>query len=81
MSSEVLRRESPGTEAFFGEDRDDPFFVKNLESVQGDERDIIFLSVGYGPDDSGTVAMRFGPLNRKRGERRLNVAVAAPVSR
>ena len=72
---EVLRRESPGTEAFFGEDRDDPFFVKNLENVQGDERDIIFLSAGYGPDETGKIAMRFGPLNRAGGERRLNVAV------
>jgi hypothetical protein len=72
---EVLRRESPGTEAFFGEERDDPFFVKNLENVQGDERDIIFLSVGYGPDESGKIAMRFGPLNRAGGERRLNVAI------
>src|SRR5262249_2406208 len=56
-------------------DRDDPFFVKNLENVQGDEREVIVLSVGYGPDASGKVAMRFGPLNRQGGERRLNVAV------
>jgi len=72
---EVLRRESPGTEGFFGQDREDPFFVKNLENVQGDERDIIFLGVGYGPDESGKTAMRFGPLNRAGGERRLNVAI------
>jgi very-short-patch-repair endonuclease len=72
---EVLRRASPGTESFFGEGRDDPFFVKNLENVQGDERDVIFISVGYGPDETGTVAMRFGPLNRIGGERRLNVAI------
>ena len=65
---EVLRRENPGTEAFFGEDRDDPFFVKNLENVQGDERDIIFLSVGYGPDESGKVAMRLRTTQpRRRG--------------
>jgi very-short-patch-repair endonuclease len=72
---EVLRRQHTDTEPFFADDRQDPFFVKNLENVQGDERDVIFLSVGYGPDDSGKVAMRFGPLNRTGGERRLNVAV------
>ena len=72
---ELLRRKSSATEGFFGEDRDDPFFVKNLENVQGDERDVIVLSIGYGPDESGKVAMRFGPLNRAGGERRLNVAV------
>ncbi|MBA4063659.1 MAG: hypothetical protein C0501_08095 [Isosphaera sp.] len=72
---EVRRRESPDTEGFFDDGRPDPFFVKNLENVQGDERDVILLGVGYGPDESGTVAMRFGPLNRAGGERRLNVAV------
>jgi very-short-patch-repair endonuclease len=56
---------------------DDPagFFIKNLESVQGDERDVIILSVGYGPDANGRVHRNFGPVNRKGGERRLNVAV------
>ncbi|MCE9565716.1 MAG: DUF4011 domain-containing protein [Planctomycetes bacterium] len=72
---EVLRRQNAETEPFFADDRQDPFFVKNLENVQGDERDVILLSVGYGPDDTGKVAMRFGPLNRTGGERRLNVAV------
>jgi len=72
---EVLRRENPATESFFGKEKDEPFFVKNLENVQGDERDVIFLSVGYGPDESGKVPMRFGPLNRAGGERRLNVAI------
>jgi len=72
---EFLRRQSPETEPFFATDRQDPFFVKNLENVQGDERDVILLSVGYGPDDTGKVAMRFGPLNRNGGERRLNVAI------
>src|SRR5262249_5008650 len=72
---EVLRRQHTDTEEFFSDERDDPFFVKNLENVQGDERDVIMLSVGYGPDDTGKVAMRFGPLNRAGGERRLNVAV------
>ena len=51
-------------------------FVKNLENVQGDERDVILFSVGYGPDSRGRVSMNFGPLNGKGGERRLNVAVS-----
>src|SRR5262249_4237041 len=72
---ERLRRAAPGVEASFRGGGDEPFFVKNLENVQGDERDVIFLSIGYGPDEAGRVAMRFGPLNREGGERRLNVAV------
>jgi very-short-patch-repair endonuclease len=72
---EVLRRQNSSLESFFSENRDEPFFVKNLENVQGDERDVILLAVGYGPDESGKVAMRFGPLNRAGGERRLNVAI------
>ncbi|MBN9119121.1 MAG: DUF4011 domain-containing protein [Planctomycetes bacterium] len=72
---EILRRASKDCEEFFSADREDAFFVKNLENVQGDERDVIVLSVGYGPDDAGKVMMRFGPLNRAGGERRLNVAV------
>ncbi|WP_439628755.1 DUF4011 domain-containing protein [Gemmata sp.] len=72
---EVLRLQSSEHEGFFADDRPDPFFVKNLENVQGDERDVIVLAIGYGPDDSGKVAMRFGPLNQSGGERRLNVAV------
>ena len=54
----------------------EPLFVKNLENVQGDERDIILFSVGYGPDKDGHVSMNFGPLNKAGGERRLNVAVS-----
>lgn len=55
---------------------DEPIFIKNLENVQGDERDVILFSVGYGPDENGRVSMNFGPLNRLGGERRLNVAVS-----
>ena len=55
---------------------EEPLFIKNLENVQGDERDVILFSVGYGPDKDGTVSMNFGPLNRLGGERRLNVAVS-----
>lgn len=54
----------------------EPLFIKNLENVQGDERDVILFSVGYGPDAEGRVSMNFGPLNRIGGERRLNVAVS-----
>ncbi|MCD7972347.1 MAG: DUF3320 domain-containing protein [Candidatus Azobacteroides sp.] len=54
----------------------EPLFIKNLENVQGDERDVILFSVGYGPDAAGKVSMNFGPLNRPGGERRLNVAVS-----
>lgn len=54
----------------------EPIFVKNLENVQGDERDVILFSVGYGPDANGKVTLNFGPLNREGGWRRLNVAVS-----
>ncbi len=54
----------------------EPIFIKNLENVQGDERDVILFSVGYGPDRAGNITMNFGPLNRTGGERRLNVAVS-----
>ena len=68
-------KEQPNFEPFFKEDRLEGFFVKNLENVQGDERDVIFFSVGYGFDQQGQMAMNFGPLNKPGGERRLNVAV------
>lgn len=54
----------------------EPIFIKNLENVQGDERDVILFSIGYGPDAAGKVALNFGPLNREGGWRRLNVAVS-----
>ena len=72
---EKRREEEPALEKHFADEVEDPFFVKNLENVQGDERDVILFSVGYAPDDKGTFAMNFGPLNRAGGERRLNVAV------
>jgi very-short-patch-repair endonuclease len=56
-------------------DRLDGFFVKNLENVQGDERDVIVFSIGYGPDEHGRFTMNFGPLNPAGGWRRLNVAI------
>lgn len=55
---------------------EEPLFIKNLENVQGDERDVILFSIGYGPDQNGKVYMNFGPLNREGGWRRLNVAVS-----
>ena len=55
---------------------EEPLFIKNLENVQGDERDVILFSIGFGPDPSGKLSMNFGPLNRDGGWRRLNVAVS-----
>ncbi|MGN0203868.1 MAG: AAA domain-containing protein, partial [Coprococcus sp.] len=52
-----------------------PVFIKNLENIQGDERDIILFSLGYGPDTEGKMSMNFGPVNQNGGHRRLNVAV------
>ena len=57
------------------------FFVKNLERVQGDERDAILISIGYGKSSDGRMLYRFGPLNQEGGERRLNVAVTRARSR
>ncbi|MCW5637811.1 MAG: DUF3320 domain-containing protein [Rubrivivax sp.] len=72
---ERLRQGDPAAEAFFSKHPYEPFFVKNLESVQGDERDVIFISVGYGKDEHGYLAMSFGALNGDGGERRLNVLI------
>lgn len=58
-----------------------PFFVKNLENIQGDERDVIFISTTYGPDSSRRVAQRFGPINTDGGWRRLNVIVTRAKKR
>nr|WP_158754345.1 DUF3320 domain-containing protein [Streptomyces sp. NRRL F-2580] len=69
------RKARPDLDSHFTEDRLGGFFVKNLETVQGDERDVIILSVGYGPDAQGKLRATFGPINREGGWRRLNVAV------
>ncbi|HVR73149.1 MAG TPA: DUF3320 domain-containing protein [Planctomycetota bacterium] len=69
------RRRHPEIEPYFGDRVQEPVFVKNLENVQGDERDDMLFSVTYGPDPGGRVSMNFGPLNLEGGERRLNVAV------
>ncbi|MDJ1493671.1 DUF3320 domain-containing protein [Cytophagaceae bacterium DM2B3-1] len=73
---ELLRRAHPEIEPFFLQHVHEPFFVKNLENVQGDERDVIFLSVGYGKDAEGKMLQNFGPLNKEGGERRLNVLIS-----
>jgi very-short-patch-repair endonuclease len=70
---ELLRKKSPQTESFFDPNAPDPFFIKNLENVQGDERDVIIVSVGYGPGEDGKVSLNFGPVSSSGGERRLNV--------
>jgi very-short-patch-repair endonuclease len=65
----------PDLAPFFSLEREERFFVKNLETVQGDERDAIILSVGYGKAADGTLPHRFGPLTHSTGHRRLNVAI------
>ena len=73
---ELLRRENPDVEDFFSGASHEPFFVKNLENIQGDERDVIFISVGYGKTEAGYLAHAFGPLSGEGGERRLNVLIS-----
>jgi very-short-patch-repair endonuclease len=75
------RRQRPDLDAFFSDQGERTFFCKNLERVQGDERDAIILSVGYGKNIKGDMVYRFGPLNNAGGERRLNVAVSRAVRR
>ncbi|GIK55361.1 MAG: DUF4011 domain-containing protein [Chloroflexi bacterium] len=71
---ERLRRADSSAESFFAH-RSEPFFVKNLENVQGDERDVILISMGYGRAADGSLSLNFGPLNLPGGERRLNVLI------
>lgn len=75
-----FREKNPEYEDFFAEGREDEFFIKNLENVQGDERDTIIFSVGYAKTreqkaNGRPMSMRFGPLGVQGGERRLNVAI------
>lgn len=72
---EEARRLNPEIEPYFSDGAVEPVFIKNLENVQGDERDAILFSICYGPDAAGKVSMNFGPMNRDGGERRLNVAI------
>ncbi|MFD8079212.1 DUF3320 domain-containing protein [Streptomyces sp. NPDC059718] len=75
LAVQQARLSRPDLDDCFTEDRLDGFFVKNLESVQGDERDVMIMSIGYGPDAHGKLTTHFGPINRDRGWRRLNVAI------
>lgn len=74
-------RSHPSLSSLLSDDRLHGFFVKNLENVQGDERDVIILSIGYGPDESGKLTLNFGPVNREGGYRRLNVAITRAKQR
>ncbi|HYB87929.1 MAG TPA: DUF3320 domain-containing protein [Streptosporangiaceae bacterium] len=71
----AARRHRPDLDRFFASDRLRGFFVKNVETVQGDERDVLIFSIGYGPDENRKITMSFGPLSRPGGSRRLNVAI------
>ena len=76
-----LRQRRPELDRFFAEGAGESVFIKNLENVQGDERDVMLFSIGYGADRHGKLTMSFGPINRKGGERRLNVAITRARSR
>lgn len=75
LALDAALRERDDLDAFFRDNGGASFFVKNLERVQGDERDAIILTIGYGRTISGNVSHNFGPVNQAGGERRLNVAV------
>lgn len=62
-------------ETYFTNEREEKFFVKNIETIQGDERDIIFISIGFGFDSNYKLSRNFGALNQEGGERRLNVLI------
>ena len=72
---EIKLKEKPHLEEYFNSTRTEGFFVKNLENIQGDERDIILISIGYGYDNNHKLTLNFGPLNKDGGERRLNVLI------
>jgi very-short-patch-repair endonuclease len=73
---DARRRQNDAFDRALADVKNEALFVKNLENVQGDERDIIFFSITYGPDAAGKVTMNFGPLNGEGGHRRLNVAIS-----
>ncbi len=73
---EDRRRASPALDAAIALPAREALFIKNLENVQGDERDIILFSITYGPDAQGRISLNFGPLNLEGGHRRLNVAIS-----
>ena len=69
------RRNDDRLEWFFSDEREEPVIVKNLENIQGDERDVMIFSVTFGPDANRRLSMNFGALNNEGGEKRLNVAI------
>ena len=73
---DARRRASPELDRAIAARSHEPLFIKNLENVQGDERDVIFFSITFGPDAAGKTTMNFGPLNGEGGHRRLNVAIS-----
>ncbi len=78
LIEDLLEEEYKKDEEFdkWAHEREENLFVKNLENVQGDERDVILFSVGFGPDEEGKLSLNFGPLNKEGGWKRLNVAVS-----
>lgn len=73
---DARRRSNPELDRAIATRSQEPLFIKNLENVQGDERDVIFFSITFGPDLGGKITMNFGPLNGEGGHRRLNVAIS-----
>ena len=69
------RTEDDALEWFFSDEREEPVIVKNLENIQGDERDVMVFSTTFGRDAAGKLSMNFGPMNQDGGQKRLNVAV------
>ncbi|AJC49640.1 DUF4011 domain-containing protein [Mesomycoplasma flocculare] len=76
ISSEIekFKVKNPQFFSFFSDEAGVDFFVKNIESVQGDERDIIIFSLNFGPNEEGKISLNFGAINQENGYRRLNVA-------
>ncbi len=70
-----MRRKKPTFEDFLNSHPHEPFFIKYLEKVQGDERDVILICIGYGKTTEGYMTMNFAPLNKEGGERLLNVLI------
>lgn len=73
---DLLLRQNPEIEQYFTNEKGENFFVKNIETIQGDERDIIFISIGFGFDSYHKLSRSFGALNQDGGERRLNVLIS-----
>ena len=76
MALALARREDKHLDAWLEDESRERFFMKNLERVQGDERDAIIISTGYGKDENGKMNLRWGPLTSVEGRRRLNVAIS-----